>query len=159
MPHKGRTYPYAVHYWATEGWFWPGFVPWRMHLLFASAPGLPWSLLSPGTELISDPVIYQNRDRRARYTFTIVSGLVYVLTVDLQVVSKGINGLVSWFLTMKQASVVQGTAMELQPYPQRVVFSDATIQTYPGCVSGGGVCPTGYVFRPATYAEGGSPYP
>jgi hypothetical protein len=156
--HRGRTYPYAVDYWVTEGWFWPGFLPWRMHLYVEFPVTDPWDIAAPGTELISDPIEYSLDRKTATYVWNLGGSPVNKLTAELALVMAGPGGLVVWEFQLTSGITLVATGMELQPYPQRQVYSTNGVQLFPICFSGGSRCRMWLTFRPATYAEGGSPW-
>lgn len=72
--HKGRIYPYSPQYYTTEGWFWPGFVPWKMELelIFVSLPPSPQ--FSPGFMGTSDAGVVSADRQSITYHWSLPSG-------------------------------------------------------------------------------------
>ena len=48
MPHVGRSYPYLFEFWQAECFFWPGFVPRKLHVSCSLGYGSAWDLLAGG---------------------------------------------------------------------------------------------------------------
>jgi|WetSurMetagenome_2_1015567.scaffolds.fasta_scaffold166890_2 hypothetical protein len=157
--HAGRNYPFAPIFWATESWFWPGFVPWKMHLLTRATTWFPYSLVPAGSEFVSGPMHCDDPPIEAYYDFDLnpVADVQIYIGLKKSIVLGARKAY--WELAFC-VSGIQLTFGELyQRYPQRVVYADDILQTDPAGPSGGpaGIIPV--TFRPATYAEGGSPWP
>lgn len=46
--HLGRHYPFLFEFWLVEAFFWPGYVPRKLHVSCAPGYGSDWDRLSPG---------------------------------------------------------------------------------------------------------------
>ena len=157
--HKGRTYPYAPKFWATEAWFWPGFVPWKMFFERGISDGDPWNQIPIGYTKVSNEVFYTTDAKEASWVWPlddIAVGLA--LAVTLSKTSVGATRFAFAGISLNDPSAITPSlASTLQTYPQDVVFVPNFFQLVP-------TPPYSYVgdvnisIRPATYAEGGSPW-
>lgn len=54
--HKGQVYAFAPAYWATECFFWPGFVPWKAYVDLPADQGGGWDNLFLPINAVSGPI-------------------------------------------------------------------------------------------------------
>jgi len=156
--HRGRTYPFAPKYWATEAWFWPGFVPWKMHAFYNGFDGPPWDFIPIGWQQNSEEVFFTPDMKEAVYVW-FFAGLPPLYGMAVTLVRDDSFGFAQarFAVTLTDTAGLISEAYDYQAFPQRTVqcggFSSSTPYppyTYDGTVS--------MVFRPSTYAEGGSPW-
>lgn len=156
--HKGRPYPFHQRYYATEAWFWPGYPPWKMHLTAGQFLPPPWNVLIPGEAMISTPGICSDNSKEITFTWSWIIGELtrqIVATMDCHQIEKTLYA--RWRMSIGDGEAWWSTALKLQSYPQRVV----AVSEWDHCVpappytSAAGPAIT---LRPATYAEGGSPW-
>lgn len=159
MPHDGRHYPFCVEYWATEGWFWPGFVPYKLVGLALPPLNPPWNVLLIGWTGVSDPVQVSTDVKTVSYTFHptgSMGGLVLVVSLDKIGVLESRQ--CRWRATIGDGVSWWATAYLMQDYPQYAVAANGFDYSLPSPPYTSDDGPN-LQFRPATYAEGGSPYP
>lgn len=158
MPHIGRPYPYHPEYWATEAWFYRGFVPWKL----TAEPEFPippffgcvvGAFIPP-----SGPGETTGDAKKIKYTF-VADGecLVTQMEVTLEAISPGVGGSARWNLKSYYWDGSFETQFLDQPYPQRVVLSPWFTMTVPNPDVGPSLLML-VRFHPATYDEGGSPF-
>jgi hypothetical protein len=155
--HKGRAYPYHPTFWATEAWFWPGFVPWKMTLSVFNNSDPPWGILTAGYGEVSQPGIPSPIPKTIEYHFT-AHAPAYGLILKLNRFTLSGVDYARWFLQIVSGVGVWSTAVHLQDYPQRIIFNRSwpiVIGSIPYPVMG----PPRYQFTPSLYTEGGSPWP
>lgn len=155
--HVGRPYPYHPNYWATEAWFWPGFVPWKMRLQVFDNSDPPWGIYPSGYGEVSVPGMCSSNNKVITYEFQKQSpayGLILTLQRDI---FEG-RYVARWQLDLVSSVVTWGRAVELQTYPQRVVFNRTWQYVY-GSIPYPVPRAPRYQFDPAAYHVGGSPYP
>lgn len=156
--HKGRPYPYHPSYWATEGWFYRGFMPWRMKLTVTSAMVNPWDCLPIGYTAISDPGV-PSLDSKVIYYDWIEIGLFFPVNFRLTAKKETLAGsdICSWRGDMRFHDGQHVAGFESQVYPQRVVYLNFMRIVVPVPVTdfGSNIC---MMFEPASYEEGGSPW-
>lgn len=157
--HRGRPYPRHPTYWATEAWFWPGFVPWKMKIAVGTLTVEPWNQIPPNFAAVSFPGFCQDPPTIISYEITVVGGSPpLTLRVYLERHGTFPDYKARWRVELAQNWIfVMSTAYALQEYPQRVISVDqfdycAPVDPYE--YTG----PVAMSFRPATYADGGSPY-
>lgn len=158
--HRGNPYPRHPTYWATEAWFWPGFVPWKMRLDVTVNYGEPWNYIPIDFGGISFVGSHAPKPLVMAYDFLVIAGSPSLtLRVLLDRIGTRPNYQARWRAEIAYDwTTVLSTAYLLQSYPRTVVAAD----TFQFCVP---VTPFTYIgpvtlhLRPATYAEGGSPYP
>lgn len=156
--HKGKLYPYLPKYWATECWFWPGFLPWKMHVIVPVTNFGPWSFLPVGTDLISEAATTVPDVTQASYHFSIVGNANATdLFVGLEQIEFMGTHYARWMAVLRLLTVVVAQAWLYQTKPQYTVGTlsaewnlvDNPVPVDPGIFLN---------FGPATYAEGGSPW-
>jgi hypothetical protein len=159
VPHDGRHYPYLPFYWATEAWFWPGFVPWRMIVeqLDTTPPFWGCSLVSsipPSLPGATNPDCTEVSYQFESDGFCLVSGF------NLTMRRTGVPGAFKavWNVQSFYWDGSSETQDLEQSYPQRVVESPAFVIHVPSLDPGPAIRMRGH-FLPANYEEGGSPYP
>jgi len=157
--HRGNLYPYHPSYWATECYFWPSWVPWKIFVEVGGGAFLPSSQLAPGW---SGPSEAGDADADIKVpTWEIVIPRVSGPDVQLIVSSFKIEldgPKVGWALAFLDGGANDSTWAAAQPYPGMVFGLD---YHEPKCV-----WPPAFEghtlnisIRPATWAEGGSPWP
>lgn len=156
--HSGRDYPYHPDYWATEAWFWRGFVPFKLHAELTAPAGPPFTIIPfPWSEL-SDPGEVSLDAKEITYEIAIFPPAAYPsLTVTLDRLDLGGEYKARWRATLRDGAGAWGTAFLLQPYPQRVVLANGFDYVVPSPPYTGAQGPP-LKLRPATYEEGGSPW-
>lgn len=157
--HRGRPYPRHPTYWATEAWFWPGFVPWKLRLDTTVLYTEPWNQIPLDFGGISFPGYHDSKPLVMAYDFLILAGSPpLTLRVFLDRVGAFPNWKARWRCEIgRNWLTVESTAYLIQPYPQLEVKAD----NFQYCVPVPPYTDTAGVtlhFRPATYAQGGSPY-
>jgi hypothetical protein len=156
--HRGNPYPRHPTYWATEAWFWPGFMPWKM---YASADGLlapPWNIMPPDWGGLSDAGVPSIDAKEILYTWTVTDvpwPFVLKVRCDKAIVLGGSKA--RWEMMIGDGTVVWSTAFLLQDFPQRHVYARFWEFCVPAPPYTSAAGPPIEV-RPATYAEGGSPW-
>jgi hypothetical protein len=157
--HAGRSYPYLPDYWATEAWFWPGFVPWKLRGSIAVAGPPLWNLLLVPWDAVSMPGMTVPDRTQVIYQFPLASMPgVTDLFVSMEMIATGGKDYGRWKAVLQNGSIQLAFAWLYQPKPQR------TVNTLPDVFNTANVVPPTVpqlqlVCRPATYAEGGSPWP
>lgn len=160
MPHIGRNYPYLPEYWATEAWFWPGFVPWKLVASFDDTIILPWFRLTLGWTGVSQVYSLTDDCKEVTYQFplTLRNGDDGYLLVRLRKVTISSVNKAEWYMVVIDDGVPFAEGYAWQPFPQRVVYVD-TWDVGHDLPSGTDCLPPPLTIRPATYEEGGSPFP
>lgn len=156
--HKGRIYPYTPKYWATEGWFWPGFVPWKMDGEIL-VPGIVWNpyvsaqILGP-----SNPSTVALNGKSVRYSWNLSPpDIATSIAVSLSKQHYTQGDYCRWQIVLTQGAVVLDRVYQFQPFPQYSVFTTSDLWTNvdnPDGVTGG----PQVLFGPSNYADGGSPW-
>jgi hypothetical protein len=156
--HRGRTYPYHPTYWATEAWFWPGYLPWKMHFKMGTGAESPWDQIDEGYEAVSGIGQHNPRPNELFYSIPLSLSLFPNL---LLVVDKWIFAGVPyarWRCGLIEYGPVEvSSALALQTFPQRIV----AINKFDSCLSVQPYTSTAgppLIFRPASYAQGNSPW-
>jgi hypothetical protein len=157
--HKGRTYPFAPLYWATEAWFWPGYVPWKMIFTRVSDDGDPWNKIPNGTTRCSGEIFYTPDAKICAWEWDlsdIAPDLSMAVTFS-KLEAFGVFYALAVLALNDPSALTPSTANSQQAYPQRRVSVGSFNQviatppyTYVGAIN--------IAIRPATYAEGGSPW-
>jgi len=158
--HVGRLYPYLPKYWATECWFWPGFVPWKFYgLLIGGTPAPPWDVMSGIWGAFSDAGGTVLDCTQAYWNFLVQADEgVYTLKLSMEeIVREGVP-LCRTKLQLKNGAVELANAWLYQPYPQFQIdlenknfsMSDTVVAVPPYLTIN---------FRPAVFSEVGSPFP
>jgi hypothetical protein len=154
--HAGRGYAYHPTFWATEAWFWPGFVPWKLRFNAHNNSQPPWSIYPAGYGEISQPGVVSADGHVIRYEFT-AHILLYGLIVTLEKrTALGVD-FARWRCELVSGAITWGIAVNPQPYPQRLVFN----RFWP-FIFGTPAYPTpaapNYQFDCPTWPESGSPW-
>lgn len=156
--HKGRTYPFLPRYWATEAWFWPGFVPWRFLLHTTGPLTPPWNAIPTGIDLLSDAGDSSTNIKQPAWAFDAShDGFTCLLDLVLDKITDITGSYARWRLFISNGGPAWAVGIALQPYPQYVVNLprfDFSLPTPPYTSPAGPLISV----RPATYAEGGSPW-
>lgn len=157
--HVHRPYPFHPTYWATECFFWPGFVPWKMFGELQGPPppefpcvDFPWQGVSDPGEVVPDAT-------QIIYRFPISgSGCADELKLSLEQISKDGKLWARWKIITNLAGILTASAWLYQPNPQRNVATGAQFFNVLDQVD-----PTSHLvpmaFHPSTFADGGSPFP
>jgi len=156
--HRGRPYPYHKTYWATEAWFWPGFVPHKMHLEMGVGAVEPWNVIPQGHKAVSEVGTHADPPKIMRYHYDLETEPQAKLDVYLDKFEFGGRWYARWRAVLEVYGIVYtATATALQAYPQLVVSIDRFDESYD--VLHGFVVPgPPLILRPATYVQGGDPY-
>lgn len=157
--HVGRAYPYHPSYWSGMAWFWPGWVPWKVHCELGQVAPPPFSILPFPWSGLSGPGEADDDGAAIDYTIRVYPELeepYLVLTLDRSDVL-GV-AYARWRCTLRDGGGAWGTAFLLQEFPQRVVSCPGFEYVVPAPPYTGTGGPEIRI-RPATYAEGGSPFP
>jgi hypothetical protein len=157
--HKGRPYPFHPSYWSTEAWFYHGFMPWKMFGDVTGSLMPPWNALDPSWSGISDPGIVNSDRTIIRYHFDITPPS-FATDLDVNCELSIISGTkwARWRAYIGDGGPAWSEAILLQDFPQRVVLADGFDFALPAPPYTSAAGPP-LRFRPATYAEGGSPWP
>jgi len=158
--HKGRSYPFLWWYWATEAWFWPGFVPWKFRAAWSSFLLPPFDALgnsfvgtSGGGTVVSDRT-------QAAWAWTVsVSPNVYTLRLSMeQIEVSGVKYARSKLdFALASGGPLLGEAWLYQDFPQYAIDLNNKRWGLVNLV----VPPAPYLsldLRPANYSEAGG-YP
>jgi hypothetical protein len=156
--HKGKFYPYNPIFWATESWFYPGWLPWKCSAVNLGLWAPPWDQIGLGVLGISDPAVTVPDASQISYHWTLTgSSSATDLEVSMEqirvsgvdyarykaVATGGPGGTASaWLYTAKPRRIVT-TLGE----PWNIVNA---VDPQPGQIQ--------LWIQPATYAEGGSPW-
>jgi hypothetical protein len=159
MPHNGRHYPFLPQYWAGRAWFWPGFVPWKLHGQTVGVLLPPWDAIGSGWSGLSSPGVPSTDRSECYWDFAGAGPPPWSFRITLRR-----SGLLpalwqaEWEAVMPSTGLPSADAIADQVYPQTTVFlpAFASFVGFPPYNSGIG---PNLSFRPASYAEGGSPYP
>lgn len=156
--HRGKTYPYLPEYWSTEAWFFPGFVPWKMWVESGGNLEGAWMNLPQDFVCVTDPGI-----PGPTYFNPLWEHLFYVSEdeVLLQIfLSKGYHAevpIAQWDLRLWVNGLQVAGGRAAQSYPQfQVYVTDPELRRIDD--EGNDLGPLDLLIRPATYAEGGSPW-
>jgi hypothetical protein len=156
--HKGKTYPYAPAYWATELQFWPGFVPWKMLGFLDEPTDYPWSLLAPHWRQVSNPMVAVPDFTQALWHFPIVD-VPYIdeVVVSIEMLSDAHGKYGVWRAVAYYLEILLGSAWLYVDFPQYVC--DGSSKRW-WKTADRSIPPDGSFlnFTPATYAQGGSPW-
>lgn len=159
MPHIGRRYPFHPTYWATEAWFWPGRLPWKYHGEKNLDDEPPWDAIPAGWTGISDVGVPSTDAKIIVYTFNFVvpdGDCTVKLTLKKLVDPPDTFAycLLQCFLGGSEFIFSESKDSYEQRTANLGTFGDGT--TVPGGLP---VDPPSFFFRPATYDEGGTPFP
>lgn len=155
--HKGRTYPYHPVYWVTEGWFWPGYCPWKVTLDVFNNGNPPWNIYTSGYGEVSQPGFISTNRLFVRYDFTYhAPAFGLQLFLDSPVIS-GVKQC-RWLMRLVSGVVTWAEAVRLKPIPQRSVFNNLWPLVYPAMPYTATASPP-YQFTATNYSLGGSPWP
>jgi hypothetical protein len=159
MPHDGRSYPFNPEFWVAPAWFWPGFVPWKLHAKNLSPEFAPWDGIPLGWEGVSDAAVIDPAGAFIDYFFPQpVPHDSNTFRVRLSRLGDLPGATARWEIFCTAEGPVFAYAVVDQAYPQRIVFCPTWIDFEGFLGYGSGLGPF-LECRPATYAEGGSPYP
>lgn len=154
--HKGRIYPFHPVYWATEGWMWPGYVPWKLGLEVFATPLPPWNLYLSGYGEISQPGVVSTNRQAVTYDFTHFApswGIIVTLdTILLSAVKYA-----RWRMTLVSGAITYSQAIATQPAMHKTVFCNV----WPIVIPSPPYTPTAsppFQITPAIYSQGGSPW-
>ena len=158
MPHNGRHYPFLPKYWSGLAWFWPGFVPWRLHGEQIGVLLPPWDRIGLGWSGLSIPGVPNSDCSQVDYDFTGIGPPTWSFRITMsRFGGSPVIWKAQWNIVMPSTGPIFANARLRQLYPQMAVFAPAfaTFTGHPPYNSGIG---PNLSFRPASYAEGGSPY-
>ena len=157
--HAGRQYPFHPTYWATEAWFWPSFVPWKLTAQRSSTDRYPWNAADLDTPKVSAPAVISSNRKVASFSIDVSSPMLpCYLTVAMDKFTVSGTDTARWRMTINFGGTVEYTAYKLQAFPQRNVLCDSWDFVLPDDLPGGTPLPN-IVLIPATYADGGTPWP
>ncbi len=157
--HAGRQYPYHPDYWSTEAWFWRGHVPFKLHAETTDVTVPPFSIIPFPWSALSDPGQPSDDRKSITYEIAVFPPAAYpALIVTMDLLKSEPEWQARWRATLRDGGGAWGTAFLLQPYPQRVVLAERFDYVVPSPPYTGSQGPP-IKLRPATYAEGGSPWP
>lgn len=157
--HAGRPYPYHPEYWATEAWFYRGFVPFKLKGTLTATANPPWNIMPPGWTGVSDPGVTSMGGKEITYEFAVFPPGAFpqlLVTMDKHIL--GSDSKARWRCTLSGSGGPWATAVLLQPFPQRVVLANGFDYSLPAPPYTSAVGPP-LRFEPADYDEGGSPWP
>lgn len=157
--HVGKSYPYHPSFWGAPAWFWPGFIPWKMHGVLSEPCLPPFNIMPYPWENVSTPGEVSADGSYVDYTLRLFEGEEFpylALTLD-KVVILG-EPKARWRCSLRDGQGSWGTAFLIQDYPQRQVLCPGFQYVVPAPPYTGSAGPK-IVFRPATYDEGGTPFP
>lgn len=160
MPHKGlQGYPYHPNYWATEGWFWRGFMPWKMTGMMLAPGNPPWDAIPHDWVGFSDAGICSTDSKVITYHWSIVGNTqTFDLHVSCDRVGSGPLMKCRWLASIGLPMHVWATAFCVQDYPQYTVQGYPFDLTTPSPPYTSAIGPPLF-FQPSTWFEGGSPWP
>lgn len=155
----GRHYCYAPAHYLGTAWFWPGKVPWKMMAIIgAPLPG-PWHAIEASGNVMSDPVQKGGDLISAEYIFHVPADTTdYFIRLNLKKAVLGpYNYQAFWQVQLWVPIILLSDGATFQPFPQRSVSCpqiDNSTDSLPPYTTG----PVPIGFRPATWAESGSPW-
>jgi hypothetical protein len=159
MPHIGRTFPYHPIYWVPECLFWPAYAPWKMMWHDPLEAIDPWFNVSGPAFVLSDVGEVSDDRQTMTYRWAIDSDTGRWL-LKCELTSRVIDGVKVCYmlLTLNDGTEDVGTAdanygAEVRLFP---LVGAQGCDPLPGVPAYG---PVNCYLRPATYAEGGTPYP
>jgi len=157
--HKGKYYPYHPIYYATEGWFWPGYVPWKMFFFSIQSPAPPrWDVIPVGYQSVSAPGVTSSNDRIITYEFPGVIGTQFGAIV-LEMFMKSYSGVkyCVWHALCYQLAYPPSEAWNFQLFPSTQPNTGNTLWWV---TEDPMIPPDGFLMsiELANYAQGGSPY-
>lgn len=156
--HRGRSYPFYPDYWATEAWFWPGFVPWKIRASLPIAASPPWDPLGYPFDAVSDAgVVVSDRTQISYHWSLIPPATATDLEVSLEMITVSDVQYARWKAKLLSGMIEVADAWLYQDFPQRVVSTGGNLWNL---VNSPVLIPPflNLVCLPATYAEGGSPW-
>jgi len=156
--HCGRDYPYHPTYWATEAWFYRGFVPWKLYGQMYGEASPPWNIIPYGWSGISDPGYVDPDDQTINYEFAIDPPNAYpnmIVSLDLAIVG-GVKK-ARWRASVGSGGSYWATAVLLQEFPQRVVHAHGFDYSLPAPPYTSALGPP-LDLIPASYEDGGQPF-
>jgi hypothetical protein len=158
MPHVGRPYPFHPIYWATEAWFYPGFVPWKLggDMGFTLIP--PWNLVPDGWIGVSKAGEPSADRKTMTYLFDVVPDDDSLqIKVAMQWQDHPMKFYARWdvWLLLRGAWLIH--QWENQQFPQRQVEVSEWVAAEKHPPLGPGF-PGPLAFWAADYAEGGTPF-
>lgn len=157
--HVGKSYPYHPNFWTAPAWFWPGWIPWKMHGTLSEPAGPPFSVMPFPWSAISTPGEASDDGTFVDYTLRLIEGEEFpylALTLDRHEILG--EPYARWRCQLRDGAGSWGTAFLLQSFPQKTIFCPGFEYVVPTPPYTGSAGPK-IVFRPATFAEGGSPFP
>lgn len=157
--HLGRSYPWHPVYWATEACFWPGFVGWKMRTYIDAQSAYPWSILQTPFNEASDAGTVSSDAKTIYYHWSLsASAPATDLELSLNLAEYLGTKYTRYQWRLYNSLIVIAYAFKWNPFPTTSWgFSGLPPQDqdHPGPGT------QGYNMQalPATYAEGGSPFP
>ena len=155
--HAGKSYPFHPVYWVTEGWFWPGFCPWKLDLDVYNNGSPPWNIFHSGYFETSEPGIISNNRQSVAYPFT-AHFPSYALRVILDTTTFAGVKQCRWTMSLLSGVVEWARAVELKPVPQYRIFNRTWTYVMPDPPYTANDPPP-YQVTPSPYFIGGSPWP
>lgn len=157
--HVHKPYPFHPTYWATECWFWPGFLPWKIKAQLAAGQPDDWSGMNTPYSGISEPGTHVSDATQMIYRFGPPIGIgADEMLISLEQIFKDGIDRCRWKAVLRFTGVIVASAWLYQDKPQRVVSTGVQNFNLADQVS-----PTFETLalrvQVATFADGGSPYP
>lgn len=157
--HVHKPYPFHPTYWATECWFWPGFLPWKIIGHMDGAPPDDWSGMQFPWSGVSDAGVTVSDATQMIYRFPLPTAPgADELLVSLEQIHKDDADRCRWKAVLRFFGTEVAHAWLYQDKPQRVVstgFQNWNLADQ--------ITPTAEVLRlrieVANFAAGGTPYP
>jgi hypothetical protein len=157
--HKGKFYCFNPHYWVTEAWYWPGFVPWKLKAESLGVQPAPWSACDFSVLRVSEPLIATIDSKKATWWIDVSPpGDSAHLIVTAEKTFIGGDPWAVWKMTLDVPAHTNIMAVGVQEYPQYRVLVDTWSFCVPADPPPVGPLPL-IKLTPPTWAESGSPYP
>lgn len=160
MPHLGRISPFHPTYWATLGWFWPGFVPWKLFVSLGFNLNPPWNRLPDFEEFVTDEGFHDDLPLSMNWVgypdFRSEGAGAALIVFDTE--SAPPHNCRVFFELYDDTGTLVADATSILSRPQRTstVNTWTVAHEYP---SGAECILPDMLIRGATYDEGGSPFP
>ena len=157
--HKGRTYPFHPTFWATQCFFWPGYVPWKMTLRHNESTIYPWSLMGPSLMQVSLEGQTVPDATAIFWEWPLTSpAAADDFRVSVEMVAFDTRFYATWKAVLRQSGITKGTAWFFQPFPcySCAVPGSPWWDIYDPLSTPHG---PNLQLDPSTYAEGGTPWP
>ena len=114
--HKGRLFPYHPTYWATNAWFWPGYVPWKIAIVISSGQPSPWDIV-PAATYITEPGITSSPIPNGIIYRTSSGGASWQLELGLDSVGEWPGWQGRWSLSLSRPVGSPALVRKISPAP------------------------------------------